>query len=141
LNLRVRFRILVAAFVGSLLASCNSGFGRIDQHYLLDMVDIPDDANVCYELDDGDCAERVPQTVFAVGYNKEFIVAARHPHKFEDPELNRSRTEYFYIIRSLDGPLIPPERSVRGPFDLATFERHQQRLGLPPFTREVSSLR
>lgn len=134
-------RFIFLPILSGLLASCDGGSGRIDGPYLLDMVDIPEDGNVCYELEDGDCVERIPQTVFAVGYNSDFIVAARHPHRFGDRTLDRSRAEYFYIVRSLDGPLVTPADSVRGPFDLATFERYRRSLGLPVFTREISSLK
>lgn len=134
-------RLFLAADALGLLASCQAGFGRVDGPYILDFIDIHEDANVCYELETGDCVQRIPQTVFAVGYNSEFIVAARHPHTFNETTVDRSKTEYFYIIRSLDGPSFDPERSVRGPFDLATFEHYQRTKNLPQFTREVSSLK
>lgn len=134
-------RLFLATVAFGLLASCQAGFGRVDGPYVLDFIDIHEDARVCYELETGDCVQRIPQTVFAVGYSSEFIVAARHPHAFRDKSLDRSKTEYYYIIRSLDGPGFDPERSVRGPFDLAAFEHHQKTMNLPQLTREVSSLK
>jgi hypothetical protein len=124
-----------------MLASCNAGAGRIDGAYLLEVTDIPEDAMVCYELQKGVCVGRIEQTVFAVGSNQNYLVAARHPHKFEDTTLDRSRTEYFYIIRSLDGPLVDPKETVRGPFDRASFERRRQKLSLPDFSREIAGLK
>jgi hypothetical protein len=115
--------------------------GSIDGPYRLDMGDVEEDANVCYELADGNCVERIPQTVFAVGASRDYVVAARHPHAFGSVPLDRSRTEYFYLVRALDGPLKDPSASVRGPFDRLSFERERRRLGLPSFSREITSLR
>ncbi|RIX27389.1 hypothetical protein [Sphingomonas edaphi] len=133
-------RFLVLAFALFILASCSPQSSRIDGPYLLDITDIPEDAMVCYELPKGDCIGRIEQTVFTVGSNEDYIVAARHPHKFEDTTLDRSRTEYFYLIRALDGPLVDPDVTVRGPFSRADFERERQRLDLPAFSHEIASL-
>lgn len=123
------------------LCSCNSAAGLIDGPYRLEITDVAEDAMVCYELDHGACVGRVPQTVFAVGFNRAYVIAARHPHRFQDTSLDRSRTEYFYIIRSVDGPLVDPSQSVRGPFDKTSFQQDQKRLGLPDITREIGGLR
>jgi hypothetical protein len=124
-----------------LLGGCGAQGGRIDGPYSLEITDAPEDATVCYELDGGDCSGRIEETVFAVGFNADYLVAARHPHRFEERSLDRSRTEYYYIIRSQDGPRRDPSASVRGPFSEAMFERERQRLGLPQFTREIASLK
>ncbi len=47
----------------------------------------------------------------------------------------------FYLIRALDGPGVDTKVTVKGPFDLATFEDERQRLGLPSFTRELTYLK
>jgi hypothetical protein len=133
-------RFLMPAFVLVILASCSPQSSRIDGPYLLEITDIPEDAMVCYELPKGDCIGRIKQTVFAVGYNEDYVVAARHPHKFESTTLDRSRTEYFYLLRALDGPLIDPKTTVRGPFNRADFERERQRLDLPAFSHKIASL-
>jgi hypothetical protein len=76
-----------------------------------------------------------------VGYDAKYIVAARHPHSFGDASLDKSKTEYFYIIRSKDGPYVDPGQTVRGPLNASQFEREKQRLRLPPLTREIASLK
>jgi hypothetical protein len=113
----------------------------VDGPYILDSIDITEDSALCYRLESGDCVGRVAQTVFAVGFNDRYVVAARHPHRFEDRNLDRSKTEYYYLIRARDGPLADPADSVRGPFDASAYERERERLGLPPFTREISALK
>jgi hypothetical protein len=123
------------------LASCGPiRNDTIDGPYRLVAVDILEDMIVCYELQEG-CSGRVPETVFSVGFNENYVVAARHPHKFGDEVLNRLNTEYYYIIRGADGPNVDPLTSVRGPFNEIDFQRERQRLNLPNFTTEISSLK
>ena len=117
------------------LAAC--GFvtdEHIDGPYRLVAIDVNEDMGVCYSVN-RDCVGRIPETVFAVGWNNSFIVAARHPKN------DRSRVEYFYIDRAVDGTFVDPSVSVRGPFDSQAFEQEKRRLGLPPFRREIAGLK
>ena len=77
--------------------------------------------------------ERVPATVFAAGFDSNYIVAARHPNN------NRSITEYFYVIRALDGR--EGSDGVRGPFESDVFAFETKRLGLPSLTIELRDLK
>jgi predicted small lipoprotein YifL len=122
------------------LAGCGSG-GPIDGPYRHDITDVVEDANVCFELKEQDCVERVGPAVFAVGSNDAFVVAARHPAAAGGATIDRSRTEYFYIVRALDGPRKDPADAVRGPFSQAQFEEQRARMALPDFSREISSLK
>lgn len=122
-------------------SGCDFVSRKIDGPYLLETIDIPEDTFLCYDLGQDACVGRVDRTVFAVGYNNDYVVAARHPSKFEDDELNRSVTEYYYVVRALDGPYANNEDVVRGPFTFAQFEREKARLQLPNFTTELSSLK
>ena len=120
----------------ALLAGC--GFvhnERLDGPYRLNAIDAGSEMSVCYDLGDGNCIGRISETVFAVGWNSSYLVAARHPHN------DKSKVEYFYLVRALDGPLVDPSVTVRGPFDLSSFEQERQRLGLPSLTRELASLK
>ena len=128
----------VASSVAALLAALTAcGFvhdERIDGPYRLSAIDVDEEMSVCYDLGDA-CVGRIPGTVFAVGSNAAYVVAARHPAN------DRSRTEYYYLIRELDGPLVDPSVTVRGPFDLKAFQAEAERLGLPAFERELSALK
>jgi hypothetical protein len=120
----------------ALLAGC--GFVHdepLDGPYRLSAIDANSQMSVCYDLGDGDCIGRISETVFAVGWNSSYLVAARHPPS------DKSKVEYFYLVRALDGPIVDPSVTVRGPFDLWSFERECQRLGLPGLTRELASLK
>ena len=131
----LRFTLSIFAAT-ALLAGC--GFvhdERLDGAYRLNAVDADSEMSVCYDLGDGNCIGRISEAVFAVCWNSSYLVAARHPHG------DKSRVEYFYLVRALDGPLVDPSVTVRGPFDLQSFEQERQRLGLPSLTRELASLK
>lgn len=109
------------------LAACNGPV--IDQGvvgpYRLVATDAQAEQMLCYSLSDGNCVERVPATVFEVGYDNRYVVAS------VDEDNDGSYLSYYYIVRSLDGPLADPSVSVKGPFSLQEFEREQSRLALP----------
>lgn len=126
----------VIFFPTALLAAC--GFvhdERLDGPYRLVAVDTMSQMAVYYDLGDGNCIGRISETVFAVGWNKSYIVAARHPYS------DKSRVEYFYLDRALDGPLVDPTVTVKGPFNSEALEQERQRLGLPTLSLELVSLK
>jgi hypothetical protein len=50
----------------------------------------------------------IPETVYAVGWNSDFIIAKQHPHDPPDGTgPNKSQTN-FYILRVVDGKLFGP---------------------------------
>ena len=121
-----RFHPSVFAAI-ALLAGC--GFvhdEQLDGPYRLSAIDTDSEMSVCYDLGNGSCIGRISENVFAVGWNSSYLVAARHPHG------DKSKAEYFYLVRALDSPLVDPSVTVRGPFDLLSFQQERQRLGLPP---------
>jgi len=127
----------------SVALSVSGGFvidRTIDGPYRLVAVDVPEDASVCLTLDGGDCLGRVDGSVFAVGWNETHVVVARHPMGLGG-QADRSKTEYYYIIRSLDGVLADPSVSVKGPFDKVAFENEKARVKLPGFTMGEPELR
>nr|WP_314433292.1 hypothetical protein [uncultured Brevundimonas sp.] len=109
------------------LAGCNAPV--IDQDvvgpYRLVATDTPAEQMLCYSLSDGNCVERVPATVFEIGYDNRYIVAS------VDEDNDGSHLSYYYIARPLDGPLVDPSVSVKGPLSLQEFEREESRLALP----------
>ena len=114
---------------------------KITGPYEIVAIDTDEATSLSYDLGDGGSIGRVSETVFAVGWNDKYIVAARHPHTFSQPTLDKTQTEYFYIIRSKDGPYVDPSVAVKGPYDEAAFAQEKGRLGLPPFRREIASLK
>jgi hypothetical protein len=127
----------LALFATCLLAGCHgvAHDEQIDGPYHLLALDVDEEMHVAYDFGDGTSIGRIPATVFAAGSDSQYVVAARHPDN------DRSTTEYYYLVRALDGPLVDPSVTVRGPLDLSTFQSESERLGLPPMTLEIDSLK
>jgi hypothetical protein len=118
----MRGQLWLVALVFS-LSGCGPVYNEpISGPYRLWATDIEEQMHVCYALEDG-CIGRIPETVFEVGFDDQYVVAATHP--------SPNSTAYFYIIRGTDGPNVDPSISVRGPFDATAFAAEQSRLGLP----------
>ena len=52
---------------------------RIDGPYRLVAIDVSEEMAICYEIENG-CIGRIPETVYAVGFDTKYLVAARHPN-------------------------------------------------------------
>jgi hypothetical protein len=135
------FRAVYALGVALQLVGCDIDRQKIDGPYRLEAIDTETQSQVSFDLGDGSSIGRVPETVFAVGWDTKYIVAARHPHEFAEEQVDKSKTEYFYVIRATDGPYVDPSVTVRGPFNPAAFQVERRRLNLPPFRREIGSLK
>ncbi len=117
------------------LSGCNSHRDiTIDGPYHLVAAGNDEDTSVCYDGPDG-CIGRIPATVYAVGADANYVVAARHP------EANRDITEYYYVIRSADTPTVDTSAAVRGPLDTEAFDAARTQLHLPALTYELPSLK
>ena len=129
-------RWLVVAFAGLTLSGC--GFvhdKKIIGPYRLVAVDIDENMGVCYGLASGDCIGRIPETVFSVGANAQFIVAKQHSAH------DRSVTNYFILVIADDSELADPGKSVIGPMSEAAYTVKAQSLGLPEFTTTIAALK
>ncbi|TKG95776.1 DUF3997 domain-containing protein [Puteibacter caeruleilacunae] len=69
----------------------------------------------------------VNATVFAVGYNKNFIIVKQHP--FEGNSVNKAITNYFIIPIKNDGNL-PPDKNKIGPLTYHDFLKKRNELGI-----------
>lgn len=117
------------------LAGC--GFGKesnVDGPYYLVAIDAPNDMSVSYRVGQGGYVERIPPTVFAVGWNQEYLVAKRHPNG------HSSVTQYYYLIRGLDSMYAEPRVSVRGPLSKQEFELVKRENDLPDFALTLKDL-
>jgi len=105
-------------------------YSEIQGPYRLAAPDGPASTHICYDQRT-DCLERIPGVVFTWGADKHYVVAARHPQNPDTGEIDKLRTEYFYIDRRTDdgGPF--PSRAVRGPFSADAFATERLRLNLP----------
>ena len=84
---------------------------------------IQDAAIVLKDKGSSGALEVVPHTVFAYGWNDEFIIAKRHPEK-KDRKVDTSLT-YWYIVEVASG-------NVHGPLSKDEFSKFRTELKVPP---------
>jgi hypothetical protein len=110
----------------------------LDGPYRLVAEDRTEDMSVCYQTAPKICVSRVDGSVFKVGFNKDYVIAARHPP--DGPGVwasaDRSKTDYFFIVRAIDGPEEGPA-AIRGPMSAAQFEGERANYALPQFSRTL----
>ena len=124
-------RIVVCALLPTVLVFC-FGCGGIGFAYEQELTgkfgliacDTRTQMSLCEILPSGSGIGIVDQTVFAVGWNDDFIIAKRHPSDGSDTnDIDRSVTE-FYILTVATEKLL-------GPLDEAEFDKQRASLGLP----------
>ena len=93
------------------LSSCIWGLPLQNKHltdqFYLGASDVKEQMSITYHYKDQTYFGIVDQTVFAVGYNDDFIIAKRHPSSW-DLEIDRHITEYYLI----DVRAVKAERAV-----------------------------
>lgn len=112
---------------------------HLDGPYHLTAMDFLEEMSLDYDLSGG-FKGRIGPTVFAAGWNEDYIVVKEHPLG-KAYTVNRSVTHYHYLIRALDHDLAEPDVSVRGPFNEAEFMKEKERLNLPDFSKEIEALK
>jgi hypothetical protein len=84
----------------------------------------------------------IKSTVFAVGYNEDFIIAKQHPHEFAKP-IDKSITNY-YIIPLKNKVSEFPDSNKIGPLTLEQFTEKRKELNVSDslkFTIEFEKLK
>jgi len=115
--------------------ACNLGFAyeeKLIGDYGLIAVDEMEQMSVCKFRNGGGGVAVINETVFAAGWNDEFLIAKQHPNH---GSIDRSVTN-FYILRVTDGELF-------GPYTESGYQKARQRLQLPgslQFTRVFDRL-
>lgn len=109
---------------------------KISGPYRLSAIEITEEMSVCYELKEEDtCIGRIPETVFSVGWNENFIVAKQHP------PANKAVTNYFILDRKKDAKYVDPSVTVIGPLSEFEYKKKSSLMSLPEFTRTFDDLR
>jgi hypothetical protein len=117
----------VVLLFAALILATNFMFGwaymkRLSGDYALVAVDIHEQMNVSRLLPSGDAVGVIRATVFAVGWNHDFIIAQQH-----EPSYNgylNSLVTNFYILRTANGELY-------GPLTLEEFNAERVNQGVP----------
>ena len=137
-----------AAILGCLWLTACLGFvydETLDGPFRIVAVDTYEDMALCRTVNHnsdciGDGLAGGP-TIFMVGWDANYIVAARHPRSRSENHANRSITEFYYIVRAASD--VDALKSVKqvGPLNHEELAANKVRLNLPEFTRVFKSLK
>lgn len=84
---------------------------KLDDVYYLGSIDLVDSMSLYRRIDAQAGIGRVGPTVFAAGFDSQYVIVKRHPSG------DRSKVEYFLLDRNKDdSPGRDPTASVSGPF-------------------------
>ncbi|MCX6927967.1 MAG: DUF3997 domain-containing protein [Verrucomicrobia bacterium] len=136
---RIARSLFAALACLGILAGCG-GFGfayakRLSGKYGLVAADVLEQMDISEMLPNGSAIGVIPATVYAVGWNEQFIIAKQNP---AGPSHTVDKTAtHFYILKVSDG-------SVTGPINESAFGAERTRLGVPEaltFTLVFDSLK
>ncbi len=102
--------------------------------YALTWVDLPNQVRFSYDMGQGSWATLIEPQVFAVGANKQYVIAKQHPNGKKDI------TNYFIIEMRVGQPWAAIKGAVVGPLSEQSFREKAATLKLPPFTKTLESL-
>jgi hypothetical protein len=116
---------------------------HIVNDYFLIATDLPNDCDFTYQdspPDGNTFVVIVPATVFAVGFNNQYLIVKQHPRVFPDPP-NKKVTNYYIIPNH---KTIPPniDKEVIGPLTLEQFNQKRKELNIESiqFTKVIKEL-
>jgi hypothetical protein len=116
---------------------------QITDVYYLIALDGDDVMSIMCQDSDGNYGSYViASTVFAVGYNEDFIIVKHHPHWFAEP-IDKSITNYFIIPLKNKVSEFPYDNKI-GPLTLEQFNEKRKELNIPKelkFTIEFEDLK
>lgn len=120
-----------------LIPSCHFGdFSEpLTANYELDAIDVKRDMSIYVSIDES-WVGVVDATVFAVGYNEDFIIAKQHP------DFDKRVTNYYIIPLKFKVADSPDENRI-GPLTEREFMEKRKELGVPrslQFTRVFKDL-
>ena len=118
-----------------LFCFCNSCMGILDStyekhiiyDYYLHAIEDRQTINLSLNLENGGSIEVVEETIYAVGFNENYIILKQHPKKFGP--IDKSVTN-FYIVTIYKQNGLTPKKGVLGPFSIEEFREKQKELKL-----------
>ena len=136
--MRTSLRITTICVLLALSVGCSlfeSGVIWQGGSYVMLKPEKPDEVQLSYSAGNGVWLKRVGPTVFAVGYDGEYVVAKQHPLG------DKSITNYFIIQAQKDSVAAEARDVVIGPLTDNEFQEKAQQLNLPPFSKVLESLK
>jgi Protein of unknown function (DUF3997) len=131
----MKFKYKYIVFLIISLYGCNGMkeeliFGKF---YLIELDYIKEDRTLSYSLGDSYIGV-IDKTVFAVGYDENYIIAKQHPN-------NNKRITNYFIVDSKIKDKYWIEKGVFGPFTLSEFKKKKRELNISvsvKFTKEYN---
>jgi hypothetical protein len=127
--LKIIVNIAASAAIALVAIGCDSGTEWESGEYEVYWIDVSSDLTLGRKLPDGNSIGRVGPQVFAVGADDRWVVATRHP------DGDKTKKEYYYFAKSMDGPYKNGEEVALGPFTEKEFADLRAKHGLPEFSK------
>jgi len=132
------------SFIFLIFTSC-SGFAieekLLDNYYLI-AGDISEDCSLSYKVSDDDFGTVIGATVFAIGYDKQFIIAKQYPRTFPNPPNKKVINYYILPIKRVMN--WKNKNGLVGPLSYDQFVLKRKELKLNDelkFTKEIEDLK
>jgi hypothetical protein len=129
-----------------LCTQCQQGFilhQKIVDNYYIIAPGIYERAALCFQTKDdwANYGELVPATVFAVGYNNEYMIVKQHPLLSFTNAIDKTTTNYYIlpILKTIDWST---KNGLMGPLSLEDFDQWRKELRIEniPFTKVIKDL-
>jgi len=121
---RFIFLILLTAGLTSCFGLFDHGSDKIVGRYIVLWIDLQETQTISEldEFDSSSSTEIIPEYVFAVGHNQDFIIAKQHPtNGFEGGSKVDTKITNYYIV-DVNRKIIKTEKNVFGPLDINKFD-------------------
>jgi len=103
---------------------------RLVGKFSLSATDIDSDMSLCYGVSSGGRIGIVDATVFAVGFNNDYVIAKQHP-KGQRDEPDKSITNYYIVPIKMDTTIFVVKDNVIGPLTEEEFVAKRKELDIP----------
>lgn len=124
MNLKLIFFTFFTVFLFGCFGLFDSDSKTITGKYIVVWIDLPENQIISerYEINSAGSSQLVPEYVFSVGHNKEFIIAKQHPtNGFEGGyKVNTAITNYYII--DMNRKILKNGQKVFGPLTLSQFD-------------------
>lgn len=127
-------KIIVTSLCALMLTSCffDSGRQRITGRYYVLWIDLWANQTISkqYEKYASSYEQLVPEYVFSVGHNDEYIIAKQHPTNGFDGGYKVDTTVTNYFIIDMNKETSSEKNKVLGPFTIHQFDSLRQKLAI-----------
>lgn len=122
--------VILISFLFGCFGLFDSGTKRITGKYIVLWIDFPQNQKISeqFEMNSPGSSVLVPEYVFSVGHNEDFIVAKQHPTSGDDSghKINPKLTNYFIV--DMNRKIIKRGEKIFGPLTKNGFDSMRNKL-------------